>query len=117
MTVKQQQKPPVDFIRALSAGGLDDAHIINRETAERVLTTERKRLLEAIGNRNIDSVRDLSRQLDRNVSVVSRDLDVLFEADIIEFETEGRSKTPVLAHDHVVIEPLVLNGDVRARSE
>ncbi len=117
MAVKQARNPPVDFIRALSKGGLNDVHVIRRETAERVLTPERERLLETVANEDISSVRDLARQLDRNVSVVSRDLDVLFEADIINFEKDGRAKKPVMAHDHVVVEPLVLNGDVRARNE
>lgn len=117
MALKQARTPPVDFIRALSKGGLDDVHVIRRETAERVLTPERERLLKVVANGNISSVRDLSRQLDRNVSVVSRDLDVLFEADIINFEKDGRAKKPVMAHEHVVVEPLALNGDVQARSE
>lgn len=117
MAIKQARTPPVDFIRALSKGGLDDVHVIRRETAERVLTPERERLLETVVDKDVESVRELARQLDRNVSVVSRDLDVLFEADIINFEKDGRSKKPILAHEHVVVEPLVLNGEVRARSE
>lgn len=117
MAVKQARSPPVGFMRALAKTELDDVHVIRRETAERVLTPERERLLEAVATNDINSVRDLSRRLDRNVSVVSRDLDILFEADIIEFEQEGRSKRPKLAHEHVMVEPLVFDGKVQARSD
>ncbi|AGB16248.1 hypothetical protein Halru_1641 [Halovivax ruber XH-70] len=51
--------------------------------------------------------------VDRNVSAVSRNLDVLFEADLIEYERDGRSKRPQLAHQTVLIEPLVFDGEVQ----
>jgi predicted transcriptional regulator len=41
---------------------------------------------------------------DRNVSGVSQDLDLLFEADIIEFETDGQRQIPCLKHEVVVAE-------------
>lgn len=72
-----------------------------------------KRIVEVIADEDVSSVRDPAR----NVSVVSRDLDVLFEADIVNFEKDGRSKKPMMAHEHVVVEPLVLNGDVSTRDE
>jgi len=50
-----------------------------------------------------DEVRELARTLDRNVSILSRNLDVLFEADVIDFETDGRAKRPVLAHETVFV--------------
>ncbi|WP_449406635.1 HVO_A0114 family putative DNA-binding protein [Natronorubrum texcoconense] len=117
MALKNSRKPPVRFVRALATTDLDDVHVIRRETAERVLTPERERLLKAVTTNEITSVRDLARQLDRNVSVVSRDLDILFEADIIVFEQEGRSKIPQLAHENILVEPLVFDGDVKARAE
>jgi predicted transcriptional regulator len=42
---------------------------------------------------------------DRNVSGVSQDLDLLFEADIIEFETDGQRQIPYLKHEVIVAEP------------
>lgn len=117
MAIKQTNEVPLEFIKALSKGGLDDAHIIRRETAQSVLTPERERLLQEIAEHDVNSVRDLARRVDRNVSVVSRDLDVLFEADIIDFDQDGRSKQPRLAHDNVVVEPIVLDGEVRSKTE
>lgn len=117
MTLKNARKPPVEFIRELSKTDLKDVHVIRRETASRVLTPERERLLDTIAENDISSMRDLARKVDRNVSIVSRDLDVLFEADIIEYEQDGRSKIPQLAHENVLVEPIVFDGDVKTRSE
>jgi len=41
---------------------------------------------------------------DRDVSGVNQDLDLLFEADIIEFETDGQRQIPCLKHEVVVAE-------------
>ena len=115
MAIKNRTQPPVEFIQALAETGLDDIHLLRRQTAERVLTEQRELLLKEIQNGDVKSVRDLARRVDRNVSVVSRDLDVLFEADIVEFERDGRAKKPRLAHDTVLVEPLVFKGEVRSR--
>jgi len=114
MATEQARKPQVDFIRSLSQTDLDDVHVINRSTANTVLTDERQRLLEEIQRGDLDSVRDLARRVDRNVSIVSRDLNALFQADLIRYENNGRSKKPVLAHKNVLVEPLVFDGEVRA---
>lgn len=69
-------------------------------------------LIETIATADIESVRDLARQLDRDVGAVSRDLDLLYEAGVIEFVTDGRAKKPILAHDTVFVEPILFKGDV-----
>lgn len=117
MAVKQATYPNVEFLQELSKLDLEDIHVIRRETAERVLTPERMRLLKKIESEDTKSVRELARQVDRNVSVVSRDLDVLFEADIIRFEQDGRAKKPRLAHENVFVEPIVFNGGVTTTIE
>lgn len=60
-------------------------------------------------------MRDLARRLDRDVSIVSRDLDVLFEAEVVDFEEEGRAKKPVLAHENIFVEPVLFNGQVMSK--
>lgn len=102
----------VDYLRWIAESGLSDAITLRRETAEEVLTAKRMELIEAIATTNVESVRALARQLDRDVSIVSRDLDILYDADVIEFETSGRAKQPVLAHETVLIEPVVFEGGV-----
>jgi len=48
----------------------------------------------------------LADDLDRDISGVSRDLDLLAVNDIVEYETEGRRKIPHLKHQTVVAEPV-----------
>jgi len=41
-----------------------------------------------------------------SIRALATDLDLLFEADIIEFDTDGQRKIPYLKHDTVVAEPI-----------
>lgn len=88
--------------------------MLSRDTAEEVLTEKRMELLKelAADDAEISSMRDLARHVDRDISIISRDCDILYEADVIEYEQSGRSKRPVLAHENVVVEPIVFDGDV-----
>lgn len=92
--------------RALATSGFEDVLVTDRETAKKVLTEKRQELIARIREGDIESVRALADDLDRDVSGVSRDLDLLFEADIIEFDTDGQRKIPHLKHDTVVAEPI-----------
>lgn len=111
----------VAFLRALATAGIDDLLVLRSETAASVLTEKRMKLVEEVSSGQVKSVRDLARRLDRDVSIVSRDLDVLFEAGVIAFEDDGRAKRPVLAHENVLVRPIVFDGEVvrddRARTE
>ena len=92
--------------RALATSGFEDVLVTDRETAKKVLTEKRQELIARIREEDIESVRDLARDLDRDVSGVSRDLDLLFTADIVEFKTDGQRKIPRLKHETVVAEPI-----------
>lgn len=102
----------VEFLKRLSEAGLNDVLVIQRETAERALTEKRTELVEEIATGEAESVRDLARRVDRDVSIVSRDLDVLFESGIVDYEQDGRAKRPVLRNETVLVEPLVFEGEV-----
>lgn len=56
------------------------------------------------------SITALAGRLDRDVAAVHRDLDVLFEHSLIEYDEEGGRKQPRLKHDHVFVEPLLRDG-------
>ena len=92
--------------RALATGGFEDVLVTDREIAKKVLTDKRQELIASLRGGDPESVRGLADDLDRDVSGVSRDLDLLFEADIVEFETDGQRKIPSLKHDTVVAEPI-----------
>lgn len=102
----------VEFLKRLSEADLNDVLIVQRESAERALTEKRTELVEEISTGEAASVRDLARRVGRDVSIVSRDLDVLFEEGIVDFERDGRAKKPVLARETVLVEPLVFEGEV-----
>lgn len=57
-------------------------------------------LLKAVINHGIDE------GMFNDVSGVSHDHDLLFEADIIEFETDSQRKIPRLKHEVVVADPI-----------
>lgn len=92
--------------RALASGGFEDVHVVDRGTAATLLTEKRRELIDRIAEGDVDSVRGLAADLDRDVGAVSRDLDRLFEHDVIEYDTEGQRKIPRLKHDLVVAEPI-----------
>lgn len=93
--------------RALAAGGFDDVLLLRRETAQSVLTERRRELLHHLRENDPDSVRALARELDRDKASVSRDLQVLAEYDVVEYDGEGVGKSPRLKHETVVVEPIV----------
>lgn len=93
--------------RALAEAGLNGVRVISVETAERTLTERRRELLRTIKHEQPESVRALARTLDRDKGAVSRDLATLCEAGVVTYEENGRAKRPVLAQEHLVVEPIV----------
>lgn len=96
-----------EMARALARGGMEGVHILTLEQAEEVLSPKRQEIVEALGQGAYESVRALARELGRDKGQVSRDLGVLAEHGIVTFETDGRSKSPRLTQEHVIIEPIV----------
>lgn len=80
--------------------------VLRRETAERVMSDERALILEELRDDDVRSIRELARRLDRDAGAVKRDLDVLFECDVIEYEEHGARKAPLLKYENVFVEPL-----------
>lgn len=93
--------------RALAGAGFEGVNVISRDTATRILTDRRYELLQTIKHEQPESVRDLARTLDRDKGAVSRDLATLCEAGVVTYEENGRAKRPVLAQEHLVVEPIV----------
>ena len=94
--------------RTLARGGMEGAHVISIETAREVLTPKRFEIIDYLRDGDaVDSVKSLADRLNRDHGQVSRDLGVLAEHGIIEYDTDGRAKQPKLAAEHLVVEPLV----------
>lgn len=96
----------LEFARVLARGGMEGAQIISQDTADDVLTEKRREIIARLQRQDIESVRGLARELDRDKAAVSRDLKLLAEHGIVDFETDGRGKRPYLQHDHLVVEPV-----------
>jgi len=98
----------LDFMRLLAEAGFSPNFlVIDLDTAKSVLTDRRMELLETIRDEPIESVTGLAETLGRDKAAVSRDLDLLFEQDMIVYERDGSRKIPQLKHETVVVEPLL----------
>lgn len=96
-----------EMARALARGGMENVQIISHESAEKILTPKRVEIIRTLRVEEFDSVRELARHLDRDKAQVSRDLQVLAAHAVIHYETDGRSKSPRLTQEHIIIEPVV----------
>ncbi|WP_321111842.1 HVO_A0114 family putative DNA-binding protein [Halorussus salinisoli] len=76
----------------------------SHESAERVLTPKRRELVTVLTDETAESVRDLARRVERDKGRVSRDLKVLAEHGVVDFEEAGKEKRPYLQHKHAVVE-------------
>lgn len=95
------------IVRALADQGYDDVLVLQPGDYARVLSERRRELVGAIHATDGLSVGELADHLGREQPAVSRDLDVLFRYDVVDYRRDGRRKLPVLAHDTVLAEPLV----------
>lgn len=77
----------------------DARYILNFETfedIERLMRTSNLELLRAIVTREPESIRDAAAAVDRDYRDVHRNLQELEELGVIEFETSGNRKRPIL---------------------
>jgi hypothetical protein len=65
-----------ELARSLAQGGMSGVQVISWETAQEVLTPKRREVVEILGQMSPNSVRELSRELDRDKAQVSRDLEI-----------------------------------------
>ena len=96
-----------DFMKFLTKSGVEDVLVLKRDTFRDVTTPKRTEIIETIQQEEISSIRGLSRKLDRKVSAVHKDLEVLYESNVIDFREENGSKVPEIKHQNILPEPLV----------
>lgn len=97
----------LELVKILAENGLGDSIILRHESARKILTTQRKRIIEEIKNEpKPESIRGLAKKLERDPAAVQRDLNLLYKYNIIEYEKEGNKKQPQLKHKHIFIEPI-----------
>lgn len=98
------------YMAETSRAGYDDALYTDADAARRILTERRVEIIETLASEDVESMRDLARRLDRHVSTVKEDLDVLSREQVIEYEQRGQRKVPTLKHPNVFVKPILLDG-------
>jgi len=95
-------------LRRVEAGEeLDDRYVLSlpdEAALERVLTAKNIELLRAVANGDPGSVRELARLVDRDVKNVSTALGRLEALGLVELESDGRAKRPVVWYDEVAVD-------------
>jgi len=104
---KEHTQKKAEVTRALARAGYDDVLMIDRDTASTILTEKRQELLERVRAGDVESVRHLAKEVNRDKAAVSRDLETLFTYDLIEYREDGSRKIPELKHETVIVEPVV----------
>ena len=102
----------LEFSKRLADGGIDDALVLPRKTAAKVQSASRLELLAELTEGPERTQEELAQALDRETEGVCEDLNVFFEAGVIEFSMNGDQKYPVLTHETICAEPFVMHGEM-----
>lgn len=105
-----------DRLEAIDAGddvvpGDSTLSIEDLETFGRVFRSTNLELLEAIVEHEPESIRELSRFVDRNPPEVLENVNELSDYGLIELKEEGRAKRPVVWYDEIDVDlPLTMSS-------
>jgi predicted transcriptional regulator len=75
-----------------------------------LLTDRRLDVMRSIMTDAPESISDLADRLDRNYADVHGDVQVLADHHVVYFDTDGRSKRPVIPYDRVHLDIEVVGG-------
>ena len=94
--------------RAVAADETDEDRYVlslpDEAALERLVRARNLELLRTIATAEPESVRELARQVDRDVKNVSTALAELEELGLVRFEQAGRAKRPVVWYDEIDID-------------
>lgn len=93
--VDDGRREPFDEIHVLSVTDFKDL--------SRVLSETNLTLIQAIAEHEPESIRETARLVERDVSDVHRNLTELETLGIIEFEENGRAKSPTVFYDEIEV--------------
>lgn len=92
------------FEQGEASGGHHRLNFEDPTQIQRILTPRRLELLRSVMTDPPESIRGLAARLDRNVSDVHEDVQLLAEYDIVHLESAGRAKRPVVPYGEIRIE-------------
>jgi len=97
-----------DKLAAIEEGeDIEEPHVLSlpdEQALSRVLSPANLELIRAISTSEPSSMREAARLVERDIKEVSRNLNELAELGVIRFETEGRSKRPVVWFDRIEVD-------------
>lgn len=95
-------------IRAFERGeDVEDRHVLVLEDEtelHRLLSPANLQLLRAIREHEPESMREAADVVDRDFKEVHRNLTELEALNVVEFETDGRAKRPIVRFDEIDVE-------------
>lgn len=101
-------------LEALETGNPPDEHVRSFATVERlrrIFTEKRVELIETLLETQPESITALAEQIDRAVSDVHDDLQILADEGVVELQEEGRRVRPVIPYESVHIDVTFERGD------
>lgn len=105
---EQTRREARERVRALERGDhVDDRHVLvldSEEDLQRLLSPSNLALLRAIREHEPESMRATADLVDRDFKDVHRNLSELETLNVITFESNGRSKRPVVEFDEIDVE-------------
>ncbi|WEL19574.1 hypothetical protein [Candidatus Nanohalococcus occultus] len=79
----------------------EDILVLDSESYSKITTKERLKMIKALREKEFDSKKELAEELGRDVKNIHDDLDLLRRKNVVEFESNGRSLSPRLRHQHI----------------
>lgn len=73
------------------------------ETAKEILTPAKLEVVRSLKEKDVDSLSNLAKELDRPLSSLSVDCKELEDQGLIQLEKEANKKRPSLGKDHLVV--------------
>ncbi|RJT03904.1 hypothetical protein D3261_10640 [Halococcus sp. IIIV-5B] len=89
----------------------------NLKELDRVFSEKNIQLLQVIAKQEPESIREAARLVERDVKEVHRNLKELEQLKVVEFESHGRSKKPVVWYDRIDVHVDLLDFDSEGRAE
>lgn len=93
--------------------GEESTHYLNPAACQKVLTPTRLMVLREIAAHDHDSIQSLATALEMRHTRTARNCYRLAEHGLVELKPgEETRKQPRLAHENVLVQPIVHNGEV-----
>lgn len=108
-----------DLSRLESDEPVEETHVLSLpddDALDRVLNAKNLQLLRTIAQKEPESVRELARLVERDVKNVSTAVNRLEELGVIELQSAGRAKRPVVWYDEIEVRYALRDSESTGRT-